>query len=190
MAEEKGKPKASKTNGADQERAADTVAAEEAPVEAPSDEEAGDPGDWQARYIRLAADMDNFRKRTERELASRHEAGLARAVMEFLPVLDSLDRSLESAPAGQDEAWRTGVEKIHQQFLEALTRIGVQPISAEGGSALDPRIHEVLATQPSTDIEAEKILQTFQVGYTLNERLLRPAKVIVAVAPPDNQSQE
>ncbi len=147
--------------------------------------------DWRDRYLRLAADVENSRKRMKREMANRHEAGVARALIEVLPVLDSFDRSLEAHSAGQDaETWREGFVKIHRQLRGALEKLGMVPVAARQGEDVDPNIHEVMIVQPSDEVEAGKILQTFQVGYKLKERLLRPAKVIVVAQPQTDEPQE
>lgn len=141
--------------------------------------------EWRDRYVRLAADYENFKKRTERDMAQRHDAGMARVVTEVLATLDSLDRSLVGDATGQDsKAWREGLEGIQRQLTDALEKLGLTKVDSEAGRSLDPRVHEVLAAQPSAEHQPDEILQTYQVGYKLKERLLRPARVVVATLPP------
>ena len=134
---------------------------------------------------RIAAEFENYKKRSAREMAVQQEIGLARAMEAALPALDSLTASLATPAVGPDaEAWRAGLEKVHRQLWTALEKLGLTVVRAEKGDALDPHIHEVLLTQPSSDYPSDKILQVLQVGYKLKDRLLRPAKVIVSAAPP------
>jgi molecular chaperone GrpE len=141
---------------------------------------------------RLAAEFENYKKRTAREIQYVQDRGAARVMEAVLPVLDSFDLSLATEPAGQDAvAWRTGLEKINRQLIEALEKLGLHKIAAQTGDALDPQIHEVMFTQPSADWPPDRVLQVFQTGYKLKDRLLRPAKVVVsATAPVQNGETE
>jgi molecular chaperone GrpE len=110
--------------------------------------------------------------------------GMARALEAVLPSLDALTASLKTEAAGHDaEAWRAGLEKIYRQLLDALEKLGLTAIAPAPGEPLDPRFHEVMLAQPSADTPVDSILQVYQTGYKLKDRLLRPAKVVVAAAP-------
>ena len=124
--------------------------------------------------LRQRADFENARKRQERERARILEAASENLVRELLPVLDNLDRALES-----DGDIRGGVRATRDQLADVLGNEGLLPISADG-QPFDPNVHEAVMGQPSEDHEEGTILQTFQKGYLLNGRAVRPAKVVVA----------
>lgn len=123
---------------------------------------------------RLKAEFDNSRKRQERERARLLESASEKLVQELLPVLDNLERALES---GGDI--REGVEATRGQLAEVLAGEGLLPVASDG-QPFDPNVHEAVMGQPSEDHEEGTVLQTFQRGYLLNGRAIRPAKVVVA----------
>ena len=144
---------------------------------------------------RLKAEFDNFRKRTARE----QEAFAARAnealLKDVLPVLDDLERALEAAEqhdariaTGQSPAASTqnprkakleeGVRLVHRSLLDALQRRGLELIETDG--AFDPHVHEALLAQPGAEAESGSVLEVLQKGYRLGDRVLRPARVVVA----------
>ena len=145
--------------------------------------EASDPEMTQLkdRHIRLLADFDNYRKRAEREQKSQARFSMVEPLRELLPVVDNLERAL-AAPGSADDL-RHGVEMIVRQFLEVLRKIGVEPVPAVG-HRFDPRFHEAVMRVDDDDVEAPTVVEEFQRGYVLHDRLLRPAMVKVAV-PPD-----
>jgi molecular chaperone GrpE len=128
---------------------------------------------------RLAAEFDNFRKRTARE----HEALIARAherlVKELLPVVDDLERALEAAEQHEEAKLEDGVRLVHRALEDVLRKEGLAEIETDG--AFDPHVHEALLAQPGGDeAESGHVLQVLQKGYRLGDRVLRPARVIVA----------
>ncbi len=123
---------------------------------------------------RLKAEFDNSRKRQERERARILESASEKLVQELLPVLDNLDRALESAGD-----IRGGVQATREQLAEVLANEGLLPVASDG-QPFDPNVHEAVMGQPSEDHEEGTVLQTFQRGYLLNGRAIRPAKVVVA----------
>jgi molecular chaperone GrpE len=130
------------------------------------------------RFLLAAADFENFRKRTERDL---HKMLLdrRRSMLErLLPVLDNLERALESS--GDEQALRGGLEQTLRGFRAVLAGEGVKPIDVEG-KAFDPRVAEAIETTPATDgVADDTVVRASEKGYTIDEELLRPAKVIVA----------
>jgi molecular chaperone GrpE len=132
------------------------------------------------RYLRLRADFDNFRKRVERDREEGSRRQLAEVLLDLLPVIDNLERA--ATAAGTLDDVRGGVEMIHRQFAEALRRFGLAEIPALG-LPFDPRLHEAVAREESADVHAPTVVAEFQRGYWLNDRLLRPALVRVAVPP-------
>jgi molecular chaperone GrpE len=137
----------------------------------------------QERYIRTLADFENFRRRTGREREDWRRQAQEELLREILPVLDNFDRAL-AAPAapGPGEAFRTGVELIHRNFLAALERLGVRPFTAVG-QAFDPTRHEAVGRAEQADVEDHTVIAEPLRGYLLGERVLRPAQVVVAVRP-------
>jgi molecular chaperone GrpE len=133
--------------------------------------------------LRKLAEFENFRKRTEREKADYFRFALADFVRDLLPVLDNFERALGHAPAAADDEYRLGIELIYRQLAESLKKRGLREVSTDG--PFDPNVHEAVAREESADVEASTILEVLQKGYFLNDRLLRPAFVKVAVAPPE-----
>lgn len=123
---------------------------------------------------RLKAEFENSRKRQERELAQIRERASERLIADLLPVLDNLDRALES-----DGDIRVGVQATREQLADVLAREGLV-IVASDGQHFDPNVHEAVMGQPSEEHEEGTILQTFERGYVLNGKPIRPAKVVVA----------
>ena len=129
-------------------------------------------------YLRLAADFDNYRKRVAREQAALTERANERLLNELLPVLDDLERALEAASKHEEAKLEEGVKLVHRSFLALLERHGLSEIETNG--AFDPHVHEALLAQPAEDAEEGSVLQVLQKGYRLGDRVLRPARVIVA----------
>ena len=123
---------------------------------------------------RLKAEFDNSRKRQERERTRILEAASEKLVQELLPVLDNLDRALES-----DGDIRGGVQATRGQLADVLAEEGLLPVASDG-QPFDPNVHEAVMGRPSEEHEDGTVLQTFQRGYLLNGRAIRPAKVVVA----------
>jgi molecular chaperone GrpE len=123
---------------------------------------------------RLKAEFDNSRKRQERERTRILESASEKLVQELLPVLDNLDRALES-----EGDIREGVQATRVQLAEVLANEGLLPVASDG-QPFDPNVHEAVMGQPSDEHEEGTVLQTFQRGYLLNGRAIRPAKVVVA----------
>jgi molecular chaperone GrpE len=123
---------------------------------------------------RLKAEFENSRKRQDRERARILSMASEGLVRELLPVLDNLDRALE---AGGDI--REGVQATREQLAEVLAEEGLLPVASDG-QPFDPNVHEAVMGQPSEEHEDGTIIQTFQRGYLLNGKPIRPAKVVVA----------
>lgn len=133
------------------------------------------------RLLRAAADLDNHRKRAARERDEVQKYGNERLVKDLLPVLDALRRALAAASA--DDPLRAGVEMTRRLFDDALSRYGVKSFSAKG-QPFDARYHEALMTVATDAAAAGTVVEEEALGFFLHERLLRPAAVVVAVAPP------
>jgi molecular chaperone GrpE len=132
------------------------------------------------RLARLQAEFDNARKRAAREQQEFREFAAADVIKNFLPILDSFERALKARGDAGD--FRSGVELIYKQFLDALQKSGVQPIAAVG-EAFDPRMHEAIEMVDTTDVPDHHVIDELQRGYKYKDRLLRPAMVRVARNP-------
>ena len=139
----------------------------ELPAQAPDD-----------AYLRLAADFDNYRKRVAREHAELTARANERLLHELLPVLDDLERALEAAAEHEEAKLEEGVRLVHRSLLGLVERHGLSEIDTEG--VFDPHVHEALLAQPGDGADEGSVLQVLQKGYKLGDKVLRPARVIVA----------
>jgi molecular chaperone GrpE len=131
---------------------------------------------------RVAAEFENYRKRTAREQADFAARANERLVKELLPVLDDLGRALQAAEEHEEAKLEEGVRLVHRQLAELLRKEGLAEIETDGN--FDPHVHEALLSQPSEAPEGS-VIDVVQKGYRLGERVLRPARVVVAAAPPE-----
>jgi len=126
---------------------------------------------------RVAADFDNYRKRVARDQESLVTRAHERLVKELLPVLDDLERALQAAAEHEEAKLADGVQLVYRELRDALSREGLAEVEADG--KFDPHVHEALLTQPS-DREEGSVLEVLQKGYRLGDRVLRPARVVIA----------
>ncbi len=135
---------------------------------------------WE-QYLRAVAELDNVRKRAQRDIEAANRYGLEKLAQELLPVKDSLELAVQSAGADA-AALRAGSQATLALLAKALEKFGVKLIDPRG-EPFDPGRHEAMMAQPSATAEPGSVLQVVQPGYELNGRLLRPARVIVAKEP-------
>ena len=126
---------------------------------------------------RVAADFENYRKRVARDQESLVARAHERLVKELLPVLDDLERALAAAEQHEEAKLEEGVRLVHQELAAALEREGLAEIETNG--RFDPHVHEALLSQPS-EAEEGSVLEVVQKGYRLGDRVVRPARVVVA----------
>ena len=131
--------------------------------------------------VRLTADFDNFRKRAQREKDEARQFANQGLLEKLLPVLDNFEMAL-TAVKDADPSVRDGVQMILDQLLGVLKESGVEPVDAMG-QPFDPNLHEALSQEETTEVEEGTVVQQVQRGYKLNDRLVRPARVVVAKAP-------
>ncbi len=136
--------------------------------------------DLKDHLLRTAADFDNFKKRSKKEVEDGVTKGRETLVKEILPVLDNLERALKHAAA--DDPLAAGVRMVEKQLLSALEKIGVTRFSAEG-QAFDPAMHDAIQQVETSELTPGAVAQEFSKGYMLGGRLLRPAMVAVAKPP-------
>jgi molecular chaperone GrpE len=132
------------------------------------------------RLQRLAAEFDNFRKRSAREQAAMFARANERLVKELLPILDDLGRALEAAAEHEEVKLEEGVRLVHRALSDVLQKEGLTEIETHG--RFDPHVHEALLSQPS-DEEEGTVIEVVQKGYKLGDHVLRPARVVVAAPP-------
>jgi molecular chaperone GrpE len=141
---------------------------------------AGEAEGWREQALRLQAEMGNYRKRQQRLAQEQIEEERRRLLGAFLGVVDDLERAL-NAPQDGGDGLRQGVKLTHRAAMQLLQKEGVEPISAQN-QPFDPNWHEAVATiGRGSDMPSETVVRVMEPGYRLGERLLRPARVIVAV---------
>jgi molecular chaperone GrpE len=145
----------------------------------PADGEAAATDDLQARYLRLAADFENFRRRALKEAADRSRYAAESAALALLPVLDNLCRAVEHAPEDTAAELLDGLRHTVRQFEEALASVGVAAIDAVG-RPFDPSVHEAVLGEESPEVTVDTVVHDLQRGYRLHDRVLRPSMVKVA----------
>ena len=134
------------------------------------------------RLLRTTAEFDNFRKRVERDRREMADRAAESLLLDLLPVVDDLERALAVEATGEGaEAYRRGVELIHKQLTDLLTRRGVKVLDALGAD-FDPHLHQAVASEPADGHRDGEVVAVLRTGYLLNDRLLRPAMVKVAQA--------
>jgi molecular chaperone GrpE len=159
-----------------------------------SPESSGDPAELQqkledktqeaeenyTRLLRLAADMENLKKRQERERAELLQFANENLVKELLPVVDNLERALDHGRQLEaPEALLEGIERVYQGFLKALDKFGVTPFDSVG-QPFDPAFHNAMMQEEAPGVPDCRVIKELQKGYLINQRLLRPAMVVVA----------
>jgi molecular chaperone GrpE len=128
---------------------------------------------------RVAAEFENYRKRVTRDQASLVARAHERLVKELLPVLDDLERALEAATQHEEAKLEEGVQLVHRELTQILEKEGLVEIETNGH--FDPHVHEALLSQPS-DAEEGSVIEVLQKGYRLGDRVLRPARVVIAAS--------
>ncbi|MCX6844716.1 MAG: nucleotide exchange factor GrpE [candidate division WOR-3 bacterium] len=145
---------------------------------------------FQEEYLRALADFENYRKRVERDSEQSRRLALERLIMDLLPVLDNFDRAVRAAGGerGADSV-RTGMELIHRQLREALCKHGLEEYSCVG-TEFDPRRAEAISFVHTDEHKPGTVVAEACKGYSCGERVLRPAKVVVAKAGQTSQKSE
>jgi molecular chaperone GrpE len=135
----------------------------------------------EAEVLRSRAEMENYRKRMQRDADQQLKFANVPIVRDLLDVIDNLNRAIEAARADETntKALIDGVQMVSQQFNDALAKHGCKPIQAVG-TAFDPNVHQAIAQTPSQDVPAGTVAMEVAVGYVLHDRVIRPAQVIVS----------
>jgi len=142
---------------------------------------AAERDEYLALAQRTQADFENYRKRAAREVQAAQERGTAKVVKELLPALDNLERAIAAAEEqeGDDHHITAGIRLVHRELVDALARVGIEPISAQG-ETFDPNVHEAMVSQPVEGAESGTVVEVYEQGYQLNGVVIRPARVVVA----------
>ena len=140
----------------------------------------------QDKYMRLAAEFDNYKRRAQKDQRDAIRYANESLLKNLLPTIDNLERAIKSGiDAGASGALIEGVELTHKQFLETVGKLGVRQISSTG-NPFDPTMHQAVAQVESASVEPNTVVEEFQKGYFLHDRILRPAMVTVAKEKSDN----
>ncbi|MDH4047735.1 MAG: nucleotide exchange factor GrpE [Gammaproteobacteria bacterium] len=134
------------------------------------------------KYLRAVAELENVRKRSQRDIDNARKFALERFAGELLAVRDSLELGLSAADGADVGAFREGCEATLKLLISTMQQFGISEIDPLG-EPFDPQLHEAMTMQPSAEAEPGSVLTVFQKGYELNGRLLRPARVVVAAEP-------
>ena len=136
------------------------------------------------QLFRLAADFDNFRKRTARQMEENRKAVLEQVLLDFLEVTDNFDRALKSAKTAEDmSSIVSGIEQLSRQFFSILEKYGLETIKSEKASEFDPHRHEAVQHIETSEVPDNTIVEVYKHGYSLNSKVIRPALVSVAKNP-------
>jgi molecular chaperone GrpE len=168
----------------------DSASEESSEDQAPSEDDAVESEDrlvaevekYKDIALRAEAEMQNLRRRAERDVQNAHKYGIERLLQNLLPVLDSLEKAIEvseAAASDDDDPQLEGIRLCSKLFVDVLTREGVEALDPLG-EPFDPNLHEALSMIENPDLEPNSVMTVIQKGYRLNERLVRPAKVMVS----------
>jgi len=146
--------------------------------------------DTHEKMLRAVADLENFKRRAQKEKEEVQKFGVERLLKDLLPIPDNLDRALEHARTQSDfDSLKKGLQMTRKLFEDTLSRHGVKTFSA-AGQAFDPRLHEAMQHVETTEMAPGMVAQEVLRGYTLNDRLVRPALVMVSKAPEQPSAPE
>ena len=153
-----------------------------AKLEAELDKYKEEAADFKDRYFRAIADTENLRKRHEKERSDLLKFGSEKILNDILPVLDSFEKALADSGQceGENQAIYEGIKMVNRQLLDVLEKHGLQGFDS-AGKEFDPNLHQAIQRIDDSSVEVETVKDEYQKGYLLNERLLRPAMVSVAV---------
>ena len=164
----------------------------------PGAEAKGDPASsleadlmkWRELAMRTSADLENYRKRVARDKEEALRYANRSLIEELLPILDNFEMGMQAAAGEEGSMIYIGMDMVRKQFAEFLAAHGVQPIEVKPGDEFDHATQEAVSQEPSEEIEAGRVLRVIRRGFTMHDRLLRPATVVVSSGPADGDEQE
>ena len=142
-------------------------------------EDGGEKEDGDAKYLRLAADFQNFRRRVEKEKSDIYAYANEKIALDIIDVMDNFERALQHSKECADKQFVEGIGKIYKQLKSVLDKNNIVEIKAEGED-FDPNFHNAVTSEENSDFESGKVIQALQKGYTLNDKVIRPSMVRVA----------
>ncbi len=145
----------------------------------PDSKENKEEESFQTKYIRLSADFQNYKKRTEKEKSEIYKSANSRLITELLPLIDDFDRAIAHSGESSKEAFSDGIEMIIKRFSEVLCKEGLEYIETKD-AIFDPNLHHAVMAQEVEGVESGMILQELQKGYKVNGKVIRPSMVKVA----------
>lgn len=135
------------------------------------------------KWMRAFAELENVRRIAKRDITNAHKFALEKFAIDLLGVVDSLEQGLEaSAGSTGNQAIHDGLELTYKMFIDSLSKYGIEPINPIN-ETFNPELHEAIGMEPTAQVKANTIVKVIQKGYLLNERVIRPARVVVAKAP-------
>ena len=201
-AEETVQTEETKAESADRVSSVRSDASDSKPADAKAPKSAGDAGvadssdakdpkaeakaepDWKSLYAITLADFDNYKKRAARDREDVYRYAESDILKDVLPTVDNLGLALQNAK-DKDNDFVKGVQMVYDGLLKALADHGAKPMADLVGKELDPNFHDAIATLPSADVEEGKISNVAKTGWTLNDKLLRAAQVVVSAGKPE-----
>jgi molecular chaperone GrpE len=148
--------------------------------EGSDNDQSAEVADLKQQVLRVHADFDNFKRRTQEERAEVFDTARAEMALKLMPVIDNFDRAAEHVPEEiQKDPWYQGIEGIRKQFTDLLTELGIERIESVG-EEFDPNRHEAISHEPSDEHDKDIISKEFEAGYALGDSVIRPAKVNVS----------
>lgn len=173
---------------------AEVIAEGDAPAEAadPADAVAqakAEAAEWQDKYLRLHAEWDTYRRRTNEQRAQEKARATEKLVESLLPVLDDFERTIDYATTNGESGLLGGVEAVHSKLVSVLEKDGVEVISPEG-QAFDALEAQAVATVDDPSVPDETVAQVYQKGYRMGTKVLRPAMVTVTTGGPKREAEE
>ncbi len=140
------------------------------------------------QIFRLAADFDNFRKRTARQMEENRKAVIEQVLLDFVEVTDNFDRALKAAKTAEDmNSIINGIEHLSKQFFSILEKYGLERIECEKDSEFDPHRHEAVQHVETSEVPDNTIVEVYRPGYVLDSKVVRPAMVSVARSPDETE---
>ena len=167
----------------------DAVASEEEAEDQPELDLAQQLAEAQDRYARLQAEWDNYRKRTASERAQERQRATERLVTNLLPVVDDMERAIASGDS-TDDPMLAGVKAVYDKLVDVLGREGLQAVDPQPGDEFDINMHQAVSSVEDTSMFDESIQQVYQKGYTMGDKILRSAMVVVSTGGPARVAKE
>lgn len=161
------------TSEIEEETVQEETKAEETPAEETVEDE------WKNKYVRILADFENFKKRTQKEMTGSFTNGVSMVVEQLLPVMDNFDRAILAIDDSDDSNLAQGVNMIYKQLSEVFEKIGVKPIEALG-KQFDPNLHNAVMHVDDENYGENEVIEEFMKGYMINDKVIRHSMVKVA----------